>query len=456
MKKERDLTKGNETSVIVKFAIPMMIGNIFQQIYLLVDSAIVGKLVGKDALAATGSAFPVLFLISSLVIGFSIGGTVLISQNYGAKKIDKVKSASETLHIMMIVAAFVFGALGILTSKTIFRLLNFPEDRLSLITSYFNILMFGNIGIFGYNALAASLRGLGDSKTPVYFLIISNLINIAGDLLFVAVFKWGLNGAAISTVISYFIAYLAAIVYLNKKHKILKTSFKIKIDKESLRKILKLGLPSSGQMFVVSLGNIIFFSFVNLFGINVVAGYTAAIRINSFATMPSMFFANALTAFVGQNYGAKKMDRVKRGFKSTLIINASISVTITAIALFFSHPLLSIFTNDEQVISIGIRYFKIVSPFYIIFGMMFSFSGLYRGLGDTILPFYITLVALWIVRLPSGVFMAMHITWHPLHLVPIDYYGLWWSEPLGWFTGFSLSFLYYISKKWYKKAMVNE
>ncbi len=451
MKKGKDLTKGNETSVIIKFAIPMMIGNIFQQIYLLVDSAVVGKLVGKDALAATGSAFPVLFLISSLVIGFSIGGTVLVSQNYGAKEIDKVKSASETLHIMMIVAALIFGILGVLTSKTIFRLLNFPEDKLSLITSYFNILMLGNIGIFGYNALAASLRGLGDSKTPVYFLVISNLINIAGDLLFVAVFKWGLNGAAISTVIAYFIAYLAAIIYLNKKHKILKTNLKIKIDKESFRKILKLGLPSSGQMFVVSLGNIIFFSFVNLFGINIVAGYTAAIRINSFATMPAMFFANALTAFVGQNFGAKKMDRVKRGFKSTLIINASISVVITAIALLFSHSLLSIFTNDEQVISIGVRYFKIVSPFYIIFGMMFSFSGLYRGLGDTILPFFITLISLWIVRLPAAAFMSMHITWHPVHLIPVNYYGLWWSEPLGWFTGFSLSLIYYLSKKWNKQ-----
>ncbi|MBN2892124.1 MAG: MATE family efflux transporter [Bacteroidales bacterium] len=455
MKEGRDLTKGNEAKVILKFAIPMMIGNIFQQLYNVVDAAVVGKFVGKEALSATGVSFPILFLLSSLTIGFAIGGTILISQFYGAKKTENLKKTSDTLQIIMFIGSIGITVIGILTSRSIFRLLNFPEESISLAVSYFNILMLGNIAIFGYNALGAVLRGLGDSQTPVYFLIVSTIVNIVGDLLLVVVFDMGIQGAAIATVVAYVVAYVIAIIYLNKKHKIIDISFNLKFDKEIFKKILKIGIPSSGHMFVVSFGMILSFSIINLFGTNVIAGYTAAGRINSFAIMPAMFFANALTAFVGQNFGAQRIDRIKNGLKATILMITSISLVFTFISLMFPETLMRMFTDakETEVITVGVSYFSRVAPFYIIFGIMFSFNAVYRGVGNTILPMYITLIALWIVRFPAMILLSMNIEWSPLKLIPVNSNGLWWGEPLAWTTGLILAVAYYISKRWLRNAV---
>ncbi len=452
MRKGRDLTQGNETKVILKFAIPMMIGNIFQQLYNVVDAAIVGKFVGKAALAATGVSFPILFMLSSLIIGFAIGGTILISQYYGAKKTDKVKLTSETMQIVMLGAALIMTIIGILTSRWLFKILNFPQSQISMAVSYFNILMIGNVAIFGYNSLAAILRGLGDSQTPVYFLIISTIMNIAGDLLLVIVFKMGVEGAAWSTVFAYFVAYIAAIIYLNKKHKIIRINFKIGFNKEIFKKMLHLGIPSSIQMLVVSLGSIAIFSIINLFGTNVIAGYTAAARVNSFAIMPAMFFSNALTAFVGQNFGANKLDRIKKGLRSTVIMIGITSIFFTILAELFPSGLMRLFTNDAAVVAVGVQYFKIVAPFYVVFGTMFSFNALYRGIGDTIMPMYFTIIALWIIRFPAAILLSMHISFSPLKLIPANSTNLWWSEPMGWTTGMILAIIYFVSKKWLFKA----
>ncbi|MBN2663167.1 MAG: MATE family efflux transporter [Bacteroidales bacterium] len=452
MRGGNDLTKGNEAKVIVKFAIPMMVGNIFQQLYNVVDAAVVGKFVGKEALSATGVSFPILFLLSSITIGFAIGGTIIIAQFYGAKKIDQVKKTAETLQIIMFIASFIITFLGIFLSRSIFNLLNFPEENIDLAVSYFNILMVGNIAIFGYNAIAAILRGLGDSKTPVYFLIISTIANIIGDILLVVVFDMGIQGAAIATVLAYVIAYGIAIVYLNKKHKIININFKISFDKLIFKKILKIGVPSSGHMFVVSFGMILSFSIINLFGTDVIAGFTAAGRINSFAIMPAMFFSNALSAFVGQNFGANKLDRIKNGLKATMFMISGISIFFTAVSLLFPAVLMKMFTNVDEVVQVGVNYFTIVAPFYLIFGLMFSFNAVFRGVGNTITPMYITLVALWVVRFPAMILLSMDYSFFPLKLTPVNSSGLWWGEPLAWTTGLLLAASYYLSKRWIKKA----
>lgn len=452
MKGGNDLTQGNEAKVILKFAIPMMIGNIFQQLYNVVDAAVVGKFVGKEALSATGVSFPILFLLSSITIGFAIGGTILIAQFYGAKKIEEVKKTSDTMQILMFVASAIITVIGILSSRGIFRLLNFPEENLDLAVSYFNILMLGNIAIFGYNAVAATLRGLGDSKTPVYFLVISTIVNIVGDLVLIIVFDMGIKGAAIATVLAYVVAYGIAILYLNKKHKIINVNFKLTFDNLIFKKILKIGVPSSGHMFVVSFGMILSFSIINLFGTDVIAGYTAAGRINSFAIMPAMFFANALSAFVGQNFGANRLDRIKNGLKATTIMIASVSVLFTAVSMLFPATLMGMFTNVEEVVSVGVDYFMIVAPFYLIFGLMFSFNAVFRGVGNTITPMYITLVALWFVRFPAMILLSMNINIEPFKLIPVNSTGLWWGEPLAWTTGMILAALYYFSNRWIKKA----
>ncbi len=457
MRRGKDLTKGNEAKVIIKFALPMMVGNIFQQLYNIVDAAVVGKFVGKEALSATGVSFPILFLLSSLVIGFSIGGTILIAQFYGAKKFDKVKKTTDTLQVVMFFASIAITFIGISVSRLIFQLLNFPSQHIDLAVSYFNIVMIGNISIFGYNALSAILRGLGDSQTPVYFLVVSTIANIIGDILLVVVFDFGIKGAAIATVIAYTIAYLIAIIYLNKKHKIVKLNINFNFYKDIFKRILKIGLPSSGHMFVVSFGMILSFSIINLFGTDVIAGYTAAVRINSFAIMPAMFFSNALTSFVGQNFGANKMERIKKGLKATIIVISSISAVFTIISVLIPETLMKMFTevSETNVIAIGSEYFTIVAPFYVVFGIMFSFNALYRGVGNTIIPMYITLISLWFIRFPAMMLLAMDITCVPFNLKPIDSTGLWWGEPLAWTVGLILAAGYYFSKRWLKKATVN-
>lgn len=453
MRKGIDLTKGKEAKVILKFAVPMMIGNIFQQLYNVVDAAVVGKFVGKEALSATGVSFPILFLLSSLSIGFAIGGTILISQFYGAKKELEIKKTAETLQILMFVASIFITILGVLTSKMIFRLLNFPEESLSLAVSYFNILMFGNVAIFGYNALSAILRGLGDSQTPVVFLIISSVINIVGDILLVAVFDMGIEGAAWATVMAYLVAYGIAIFYLNKQHKIINVNFKITFDKEIFKKILKIGVPSSGHMFVVSFGMILSFSIINLFGTDVIAAYTVAGRINSFALMPAMFFSNALSAFVGQNFGADKPERIRKGLQATLMMITVISVVFTIASLCFPVSFMKMFTETTEtaVINIGVDYFYIVAPFYLVFGVMFAFNAVYRGVGNTVIPMYITLVSLWVIRFPAMLLLATDISFESLKFTPNYANGLWWGEPLAWISGMVLAVSYYFTNRWKPK-----
>lgn len=443
MVKGIDLTQGNETRVIIKFAIPMMIGNIFQQLYNVVDAAIVGKFVGKEALSAVGVSFPLMFLLDSLIIGFAIGGTILVSQFYGSKQEDKLVKTSDTLQIVLFFSAFVMTFIGIFSSKFIFKFMNLPQELVPLAVQYFNIIMIGNVGAFGYNALSAILRGLGDSKTPLYFIIVAEITNIIGDLILIVVFKMGVAGAAWATVISFYISYIIAIIYLNKKHKIISTHFKLKFDKEIFSKILKIGLPSSGQMLIISLGNVLIFTIINLFGTNVIASYSAASRLNAFAIMPAMFFSNALTAFVGQNFGAKISHRIFNGLKSTIIINSAISIGFTIIAQIFPVFLMKLFANDTNVIDIGVQYFRIVSPFYIVFSIMFSFSAVYRGMGNTIVPMYITFVALWLVRFPITALFSLKIDWSIFHFTPANYQGLWWGEPFGWSVGMIVTLVYF-------------
>ncbi len=448
----KDLTKGNEAKVIFKFALPMMVGNIFQQLYNVTDAAIVGKFVGTKALSATGISFPILFMLSSMIIGFAIGGTILISQYYGAGNHKEVKKTADTLQIIMVGLALIISVAGIIFSREIFILLNFPSDGIDMAVSYFEILMSGNIAIFGYNSLAATLRGLGDSKTPVKFLILSSVANIILDIVFVVFLNYGVNGAAWATVISYFIAYISEIVYLNAKHKIIRINFSMRLDKNIFKKIFKLGLPSSAQMVLVSSGNLLFFSIVNLFGTSVIAAYTAVSRINSFATMPSMFFSSALTAFVGQNTGAGNFKRIRRGLYSTMMMTGAISLFFTVIALLVPEFLMRLFTNDSMVVATGVDYFRKVSPFYIVFAMMFSYNALYRGTGNTLVPMYIAFIALWLVRFPAAILLSMDVSLSPFRLVPADYSNLWWSEPVGWSTGMILATIYYLSNKWLVQA----
>jgi len=441
----KDLTTGKESKLIFQFVAPMLLGNVFQQMYNIVDSIIIGNYIGKQALAAVGASFPIIFALISMVIGFATGATIIIAQYFGAKKMEQVKRTIDTLYIVLFAASIVLSGLGILFSESIFRLIQLPEDVMPDAVLYMNIYISGLIFFFGFNGTAAILRGLGDSKTPLYFLVVATITNVIFDLLFVIVFKWGIAGVAVATIISQGGAFVTAILYLNKTHDIVKLSvLKLKFDKTIFRQSLKIGLPSGFQQTFVALGMIAIVWIVNLFGTDVIAAFSIAMRIDSMAAMPAMNFSAALATFVGQNLGANKPERVKSGLVATFVMTSVISVVITAMALLFSKGLMGIFTDDANVIAIGTSYLVIVSSFYMLFSTMFVLNGVMRGAGDTLIPMFITLIALWFVRIPLSYFLSQH--WGET--------GIWWAMPIGWFLGMFLSYIYYLTGRWKSKIVV--
>lgn len=427
------------------FAMPMLLGNVFQQLYNIVDSIIIGNYLGKEALAAVGASFPILFTLISLVIGVATGATIIIAQYFGAKKIEQVKRTISTMYIFLFVASIIISIIGIAFSGDILRLIQIPEDVYPYAKLYLSIYLSGIIFFFGFNGTAAILRGLGDSKTPLYFMVVATMTNIVFDLLFVLVFKWGVAGVAVATIISQGGAFLTAILYLNKTHKVVHLSIStLQFDKEIFYKSMRIGLPTGLQHTFVSLGMLAIVWIVNLFGTNVIAAYSVAMRIDSLASMPAMNFAAALASFVGQNLGANKPERVRAGLIATLKMGTIVSVSISLIAILFSKPLMRLFTQDVEVIAIGAEYLIIVSSFYILFSTLFIVNGVMRGAGDTIIPMFITLFALWIVRIPLAYYLSLEY----------GEVGIWWSTPIGWLTGMILGIAYYMTGKWKKKAVV--
>lgn len=440
-----DLTRGNEGKLILRFTMPMLLGNVFQQMYNIVDSLIVGNFLGKQALAAVGASFPIIFTLISLIIGVAIGFTIVIAQYFGAKDYERVKRAIDTMYIFIFIASVVITVLGITFSEDIFRLLKLPEELIPEAKTYLNIYLTGMVFFFGFSGTSAVLRGLGDSKTPLYFLIISSIFNIVFDLLFVLVFKWGIAGVAIATVIAQAGAFVTAIVWLNRTHDLMHFSlFKLGFDREIFLKSLKIGLPSGFQNTFVALGMMALMGIVNTFGTNVIAAFSVGQRIDSFSSMFAMNFSMALSTFVGQNIGANKIERVKKGFISTMFMANSVTLVTALVIIIFGPQLMGFFTNDSEVILIGSRYLRIVSAFYLAFTSMFIVGGVMRGAGDTIIPMFITLFSLWAVRIPLAFFLSKKI----------GETGIWWSLPIGWITGLTLSYLYYLTGRWKTKGVV--
>ncbi len=443
----RDLTTGNERILILKFALPMLLGSVFQQFYNIVDSIIVGNYLGKEALSAVGASFPVFFTLISLIIGIASGAGIVISQFFGAKQYDKVQLGVDTLFIILFSASIFISISGIVFSENIFRLIDLPDDILPQAKIYLIITLSGLIFDFGYNGIAAVLRSMGDSRTPLYFLIISTVSNIFLDLLFVIVFELGIEGVAAATVISKFVAFVIGIIYVNRKHKIIKISiFKLKFNKDIFFKSLKIGLPSGLQHMFVALGMVAVFKIVNGFGTVIIAAYSVAGRIDSFAIMPAMNFAQALTAFTGQNIGAGKIDRVKKGMRASLIMSILFSLMMSIVVIFGGTALMNLFTPDKDVINAGYDYLLIVGSSYIIFSVMFTFTGVFRGAGDTIVPMFITLITLWLIRIPLSYYLS----------VDFAEKGIWYSIPIAWFIGAISSVIYFYTGKWKTKSVVQK
>ncbi|OGR42874.1 MAG: MATE family efflux transporter [Elusimicrobia bacterium GWA2_61_42] len=441
----KDLTTGSEGRLLWNFTVPMLIGNVFQQSYNVVDSIIVGRAIDKSALAAVGASFPIIFLLVSLIIGATMGFSILISQYFGAKDMARVRRAIDTSYLFLFFSSLLMTAAGLFFSKSILVLLNTPAEILPQALTFLRITFAGLIFLFGYNSISAVLRGLGDSKTPLYFMVFSTILNIALVLLFVTVLRWGIAGSAWATVIAQAVSFLLAIVYLNRTHPVLKFRIKgFEFDRAILKKSLAIGLPSGVQNMLVAGGMMAVTRLVNGFGTDAVAAFTAAGRVDTFAVMPAMSLSIAISTFVGQNIGAGKMERVKKGLKMALYISGATSLLTTLAVVVFGWHLISMFNSDPAVVSIGSRYLLIVGGFYIVFSSMFVINGALRGAGDTFVPMIVTILALWGIRVPVSVYLSGRLGTD----------GIWWGMPLAWIVGLTLSALYYRTGRWKRMAAV--
>jgi putative MATE family efflux protein len=445
----KDLTTGDETKQLIWFAVPMLLGNVFQQFYNMVDSFVVGRFVGTEALAAVGTSFPVIFFMLALILGVTMGSTVLISQFFGAKDMESLQKVVTTSYIFLFVAGAIMSVIGVLVTPFILSAMAVPPEVLPEATSYLQIIFAGMLATFGYNGVAAMLRGLGDSKTPLYILIAATLLNVVLDLVFVVVFHWGVAGAAWATIISQGLSFVGALIALDTRNKYVRLDFRRLVwDKPIFRHMLRIGLPTGLQQTLVSLGLMVLSRIVNEYGPLTMAAYTAAARIDSIASMPAMNLSQAVTTFTGQNMGAGKTERVKRGHMSAIVVSTAISLLIGVLVIVFGRQLMSIFTTDPEVISIGYQYFLIVGFFYTIFGAMFINNGVMRGAGDVFIPMINTLLALWIVRVPCALLFT--------RVFGMGSAGIWWSIPAGWMIGFIFSTWYYLSGRWKTKTIIRK
>ena len=445
-----DFTNGKPWKLLLQFSIPMLISNVLTQLYHVADFYIVGNFVGSEALASVGSSMPILFALVSFIIGITMGCTVIVSQYFGAKDFVKVKRSIDTVIIFIIVAALMVMIVGLIFCDPLLRLVKTPDDVFEGAQIFMQINLIGLLPLFGINCLSAILRGVGDSKTPLYSMLISSGINIILLLAFVPGMEWGIAGAAWATILAQTITVAGMILWLNHKHSFIKITFhRLAFDMAIFRDSVRIGLPNGVQQALVAVGMMALLGIVNKFTIensNVLVAYSIVNRIDALAMTPAMTFSIAIAAFVGQNTGANKLYRISSGLKATMFMSAILTIAISAVVMIFAHPVMKMFSTEinPEVISIGSRYLMIVCPFCIVFSIMFIYTGVMRGAGDTLVPMFITLLSLWVVRIPVASFFSEIM----------GYTGIWWSIPVAWTVGAICAYFYYRSGRWKNKGVV--
>ncbi len=436
------MTEGSPLKIILTFAFPMLIGNVLQQFYNMVDSIVVGNYVGKLALAAVGTGFPIIFMMAAMFIGLGIGATILISQYIGAGDMDSVQKTAQTIYTAMILGSIPISIIGIFLSEPILILINTPAEALSMAKIYMMIIFGGMIGSIGYNVNAGILQGFGDSKSSLLFLAIATVINIILDLLFVIVFRWDVAGVAIATIIAQSASWLFGIAYMRKKYEVLNFSiFRFHFDKDIFKRIIKLGLPTGVQQTLFAVGIMSLQSLVNSYGSDFIAGYNAANKIDTFAFMPIQSFSNAVTTFTGQNIGAKRMDRVHKG--AVTAIGLSVAVCIACLVIIpFGPFLLGMFNSDPAVIEAGMIYLNSVMPTIAILAIVFTLNSVIRGAGESVVPMIGAIVSLWLGRVPAAYYIAANFGKEYIFL----------SYAVGWLFWLLITGPYYLSGRWKTKS----
>lgn len=448
---QTDMTMGKPWKQIVIFTVPMLIGNIAQQLYSTVDSIVVGQYVGDNALAAVGSASPILNLLLVLFIGISMGTSIMVSQYFGARDRENLsKTIGSTITLTAVASLFIM-IFGVLTVRPLLVLLKTPESILDWCDSYLIILILGIMGVAYYNMFCGILRGLGDSLSALLYLLVATAINIGLDIWFVAYFKMGVAGVALATVIAQFVSAVLCFYKLKRMSDVfdLKWSY-LKPDKDNIMTILRLGLPSGVTQAIFSMAMVIVQSLTNSFGEMVIAANVIIMRVDGFAMMPNFSFGTAMTTYSGQNVGARKYDRVHQGAKQGTLIAAGTSAVITGLILVFGRYLMGIFTKTSELVTLSADMMKILAAGYIAMAITQSMSGVMRGAGDTMTPMWISLVTTVAVRVPLAYGIAWFIKAQGLSS---GYESIWISLLISWVLGAVFTIFFYRTGKWKNKGL---
>ncbi len=439
------MTEGNILKKIFFFSVPLILGNLFQQLYNTVDSIIVGNYVGKGALAAVGSSTSTINLLIAFSQGAAVGAGVVIAQYLGAKEKQKVEEAVHTAMGIAIALGMILTVLGIALSGTILRLMDTPVDVIEQSNLYLKIYFAGVVFNVIYNMGAGILNAAGNSKRSLIYLCYASVINIVLDLLLIRVFKMGVEGAAIATDISQIVSSVFVVAYLMRTREDYKIQLKkLKIHKNMACGIIKVGLPTGIQNMVISFSNVLVQSSVNGYGSSAVAGFGAYTKVDGFNILPVMSFSMAVTTFTGQNIGAGKIDRVKKGMWITMAMGVVYTITTGCLLLIFSEPIMRLFTQDKEVIEYGRQAMYYFCPFYFMLSIMHALAGTIRGTGKSIPPMIILLTSLCVFRVIWIIFVLPHFS-------AID--GIFVLYPVSWAVGIVLMILYAWKGKWLPKQI---
>lgn len=432
-----DLTQGGITRTLLAFTLPMIAGAMLQQCYNIADTLIVGRFVGPEALAAVGSAYTLMVFITSILLGLSMGSGTVVSLKYGAGDADGVRRSIGAAFVIVGAATAMLTALSFLLIDEILILLQVPHDVYAPMRTYLWVIFVGIVFTFLYNFYASLLRAVGDSVTPLWFLAVSAVLNIALDLVFILVFNWGVAGAAWATVASQAVSGVGIMVYTLKSVPVLRLRMAdLRPDGKTMKEITSFSTLTSVQQSVMNFGILMVQGLVNSFGMHTMAAFAAAVKIDSFAYMPVQEFGNAFSTFIAQNFGAGKRMRIRQGIKSAVAVSAVFSVAVSAIVFALAEPLMGIFVDagETEIISIGVDYLRIEGAFYAGIGLLFLLYGYYRAVRMPAMSVVLTVLSLGLRVLLAYVLSA---------IPSIGVNGIWWAVPIGWFIADVVGVAYY-------------
>ena len=437
------MTSGNIWKQIILFSIPLLFGNFFQLMYNTIDSIIVGQYVGKEALAAVGASTPLINLLISFFMGLSTGAGVIVAKFFGGKKYEELSDSVHTFILFSLIFGIILSVVGVIFSETLMVWMKTPEDVIVGAVEYLKIYFYGCVFVCVYNAGTGILQSVGDSKSPLIFLIISSIINVVLDLYFVRDLNMGVAGAAWATLIAQAVSALLVILKLSKTSEPYKLFInKLRINSHLLYEIVRIGVPTGLQLMIVSFSNVLVQTYINDFGSSSIAGFSSALKYDSFIGLPLNSFALAITTFSGQNLGAKQFKRVREGIKITLILSTITVTVLGVIAFVFAELAIGVFSNDFDVIKTGALTMRIMGPFYFVLCFHQIYSGALRASGRSMAPMVISILCFVLIR---QIFLASLIN------VINDISLIAWSYSLTWSISSLITSAYHHFTKWLEK-----